>query len=116
MFKMVTKILGVIALTGWMGAANATLIFDFSWDSDNGRVTGEILGLVDNAVDQAASGVLITSVNGIDSSPIIDILAGREWLTLVNNFSVEFGVMITYEFVAVDDLTSITDAILMVET
>jgi hypothetical protein len=55
MFKKIAKLLGAIALTGWMGVANATLIFDFSWDSSNGKVTGEILGLVDNELSQVAS-------------------------------------------------------------
>jgi hypothetical protein len=45
MFKKVTKHIIAIALTGWMGVANATLIIDFSWDGRNGEVNGVIEGL-----------------------------------------------------------------------
>jgi hypothetical protein len=65
MFKMVSKILGVIALTGWMGVANATLIFDFSWDSSNGKIIGEIYGLSDDGDNMGATGLVLTSVDGM---------------------------------------------------
>jgi hypothetical protein len=86
MFKMVTKILGVIALTGWMGAANAALIFDFSWDSDNGKIIGEIYGLSDNGDNLEASGLVLTSVGGMQVS--IDVFNDPFWAVLFNEFSV----------------------------
>ncbi|PKG99503.1 PEP-CTERM sorting domain-containing protein [Paraglaciecola sp. MB-3u-78] len=97
MFKKVTKLLGAIALAGWMGVANASLIFDFSWESSNGKISGEILGLVDNASLQAASGVIITIVDG--DADYIDFLA--PFYNVSNNlFSVSGGVMVTSEFYA----------------
>lgn len=63
MFKKVTKLLGAIALTGWMGVANATLIFDFSWDSADGQIIGVIEGLEDNAGRQQATSVTLISPN-----------------------------------------------------
>jgi hypothetical protein len=100
MFKKVTKILGVIALTGWMGAANATLIFDFSWNSSNGTVTGEVLGLADNATGQQASGVLITSLNGITSAPSVDIFDSAIWDIFFNTFDVSGGQVVAWDFEA----------------
>jgi len=86
MFKKVTKLLGVIALTGWMGVANATLIFDFSWDSSNGKISGEILGLTNVVGSQGATGVVITSINGVDVS--IDVINDARWLLGTNIFHV----------------------------
>ncbi|PKG97582.1 PEP-CTERM sorting domain-containing protein [Paraglaciecola sp. MB-3u-78] len=100
MFKMITKILGVIALTGWMGAANATLIFDFSWNSANGTVTGEILGLVDNTAGQAATGLKITSVAGIyGGRPEWNIFDSSIWdAPAFNDFDVVGGAITRNEF------------------
>jgi hypothetical protein len=68
MIKKVIKLLGAIALTGWLGAANASLIFDFSFEDSNGiKITGEITGLQDNLSSQEASGVRILSVSDSDS-------------------------------------------------
>ena len=63
MFKKVTKLLGAIALTGWMGVANATLIFDFSWDSAGGQIIGVIEGLEDVIGSQSARSVTLISAN-----------------------------------------------------
>ena len=93
MFKMVTRILGVIALTGWMGAANATLIFDFSWDSDNGEIIGEIYGLSDNGVHQAATGIVLTSIDAMQVN--IDVFDDPFWDVKFNVFDVASG-KITY--------------------
>jgi hypothetical protein len=102
MFKKVTRILGVIALTGWMGAANATLIFDFSWNSVNGTVTGEILGLVDNTAGQAASGLMITSVTGMSGgSPDWDIFDSQHWFIQFNDFDVSGGQVVFFDFRAI---------------
>jgi hypothetical protein len=86
MFKKVTRILGVIVLTGWMGAANATLIFDFSWITPRGTVTLEVLGLVDNTAGQAATGIQITSVDGISCQALYcDLFESRLWNAPVYN-------------------------------
>jgi hypothetical protein len=86
---MVTRILGVIALTGWMGAANATLIFDFSWDSDNGEIIGEIYGLSDNGENMEASGFVLTSVGGTFVN--IDVFDLFDWSIDDNAFDVLAG-------------------------
>ena len=65
MFKKVTKLLGAIALTGWMGVANATLIFDFSWDTPNGEVIGVIEGLQDVLGVQSATSVTLISIDNV---------------------------------------------------
>jgi hypothetical protein len=101
MFKMVTRILGVIALTGWMGAANATLIFDFSWDSDNGEIIGEIYGLSDNGESMAATGIVLTSIDGMQVN--INVMDVPSWLVEYNDFDVSDGLMEKYEFEAILD-------------
>jgi hypothetical protein len=96
MFKMVTRILGVIALTGWMGAANATLIFDFSWDSDNGEIIGEIYGLSDNSEGMAATGIVLTSIDGMQVN--INVMDVPAWVVRFNDFDVSDGLLKRYEF------------------
>jgi hypothetical protein len=65
MFKKVTKLLGAIALIGWMGVANATLIFDFSSSTARDDVIrGSILGIGDLTTDAKATSVYIYSING----------------------------------------------------
>jgi hypothetical protein len=96
MFKMVTKILGVIALTGWMGAANATLIFDFSWDSSNGKIIGEIYGLSDNGVNMEATGFVLTSIGGMQVN--INVFEDDEWEVWNNSFDVLDGVIVEINF------------------
>ena len=64
MFRKVTKLLGAIALTGWMGVANATLIFDFSLGGSGNETIGEITGLVNDASDQSASSIRFTKLDG----------------------------------------------------
>ena len=85
MFRKVTKLLGAIALTGWMGVANATLIFDFSWDSSEGAVTGVIEGLIDSPIEQEAVQVTITSLNGIATD--FDLIGGSQ-IVYTNEFKV----------------------------
>ena len=85
MFRKVTKLLGAIALTGWMGVANATLIFDFSWDSSEGAVTGVIEGLIDSPIEQEALQVTITSLNGIATD--LDLIGGSQTV-FTNEFEV----------------------------
>jgi hypothetical protein len=92
MFSMVSKILGVIALSGWMGVANATLIFDFSWDSSNGKIIGEIYGLSDDGVDLNATGFVLTTVGGMQVN--INVFEDDEWEVFGNSFDVLGGEII----------------------
>jgi hypothetical protein len=63
--RKICALLAVVVFAGWTGAANALVVF-FSFDNVNGNVagtvSGRILGLVDNANNQAATSVLIDSV------------------------------------------------------
>ena len=98
MFKTVTRILGVIALTGWMGAANATLIFDFSWDSDNGKIIGEIYGLSDNGDNLSATGVLLSSI--AERIVRIDVINDPGWELHFNSFDVSEGFITNFDFLS----------------
>ncbi|PKG97023.1 PEP-CTERM sorting domain-containing protein [Paraglaciecola sp. MB-3u-78] len=89
MFKMVSKILGVIALTGWMGVANATLIFDFSWDSSNGKIIGEIYGLSDDGDNMGATGLVLTSVGVMHLN--YNVFEDNGWTVHNNSFDVMDG-------------------------
>jgi hypothetical protein len=93
MYKKVTKLLGAIALTGWMGVANATLIFDFSWDSPGGQIIGVIEGLQDIPGIQQATTVKITSANGIAQTYDLNNPA---FSTVFSNDFVVRGSKITY--------------------
>ena len=92
MFKQVTKLLGAIAVTGWMGVANATLIFDFSWDSADGQIIGVIEGLEDVPGTQSARSVTLISANNVSLN--IDY-ADRPYF---NAFSVIDGELSQVEF------------------
>jgi len=96
MFKMVSKILGVIALTGWMGVANATLIFDFSWDSSNGKIIGEIYGLSNDGGNMGATGLVLTSVGGMQVN--INVFEDDDWHVNTNLFEVKDGELIDASF------------------
>jgi|UPI0005925372 hypothetical protein len=98
MFKKVTKLLGAIALTGWMGVANATLIFDFSWDSSNGKIIGEIYGLSDDGVNMEATGLVLTSVGGTQVD--INVFEDIGWDVPVNYFDVLEGQIVGFDFSA----------------
>jgi hypothetical protein len=95
---MFTKILGVIALTGWMGVANATLIFDFSWDSSNGKIIGEIYGLSDDGVNMEATGLVLTSVGGMQVN--INVFEDDDWQVDNNDFDVLGGLLVGIDFFA----------------
>jgi hypothetical protein len=97
MFNKVTKLLATIALTGWMSLANATLIFDFSWDSEGGKISGEILGLVDNTAQQVASAVIVNSINGapVFLDFLVDTSIDPE---SISSFAVSDGVITDYNF------------------
>jgi len=86
MINKITKLLAIIALTGWMGVANATLIFDFSWDSSNGKISGEILGLTNEVGPQGATGVVVTRIFG--NRVNVDVVKDPGWMVDLNNFQV----------------------------
>jgi hypothetical protein len=98
MFKVVTRILGVIALTGWMGAANAALIFDFSWGSDDGKIIGEIYGLSDNVDGLRATGIVLTSIGGQQVN--IDTINDPFWDVTINTFVVLNKSIVGFDFLA----------------
>ena len=85
MFKKVTKLLGAIALTGWMGVANATLIFNFSYESQVGEVIGVIEGLQDVLSIQSATNVTIISIDNVAQR--IEFI-GPEYDVIKNRFSI----------------------------
>jgi hypothetical protein len=82
-----------------MGVANATLIFDFSFESDEGKVTGQILGLEDIAGRQHASSVSITGIAAGTSDIIIDV-NDVDWSISFNLFELQFGNIASARFVA----------------
>jgi hypothetical protein len=100
MFIKVTKLLLIIALTGWMGVAKATLIFDFSLDSNGGKISGQIFGLLDNVQTQSASAVTITNIHGdIVNKVFTDGVNADFW---INEFSVSDGELDSF-MLSVDD-------------
>jgi len=99
MFKEVTKLLGAIALTGWMGVANATLIFDFSWDSDNGKIIGEIVGLTNVGGTQSATGIVLSSIGGVIAD--IDVVNDPGWAVDFNSFQVVENVLSNWDFLSI---------------
>ena len=64
----IIKLTCALLLSAWVSSANATLIFDFSFEIlHNGgwyNVTGEIIGLNDNATGAASSVRIITNSGG----------------------------------------------------
>ena len=94
MFNKVTKMLLTIALTGWMGVANATLIFDFSLDSNGGQISGQIFGLLDTVQAQSASAVVITNVHG--DMVNIDLTDGINADYWINDFRVSGGELVSF--------------------
>jgi hypothetical protein len=106
MFKKAAKLLGAIALTGWMGVANATLIFDFSWDSDNGEIIGEITGMSPDGGIQFATGLVLTSVDGVAVD--IDVFNDPGWNVSDNDLYVADNIITFFSFfsVRVDPLDS----------
>jgi hypothetical protein len=69
MFNNIKRVAAVIALTGWMGVANASLIFDFSFGTTGNELIGEITGLVEG-IDgqlQSAERMEFTTATGIYS-------------------------------------------------
>jgi len=67
MFNNIKRVAAVIALTGWMGVANASLIFDFSYGTTGNELVGEITGLVDgiDGQSQSAASISFTTTTGI---------------------------------------------------
>jgi hypothetical protein len=67
MFNNIKRVAAVIALTGWMGVANASLIFDFSYGTTGNELVGEITGLVDgiDGLPQNTAIIRFTTTTGI---------------------------------------------------
>ncbi|XQW85114.1 hypothetical protein ACOYR1_18640 [Thalassotalea piscium] len=115
MKSQLTKVIMIILLTGWMGIAQASLIFDFEFSDGTDTISGEILGLVDNLSGQTASTVLLTSNTtsigvGIDFadmaySNIFDVNAGQ--ITSYNFTSSVFDSIYSYHLTLHDDSTDI---------
>jgi hypothetical protein len=75
MFNNIKRVAAVIALTGWMGVANASLIFDFSYGTTGNELVGEITGLVDEVDGQVQSAVSIrftTATGSYAAFPILE--------------------------------------------
>ena len=118
--RALTRYLSLFVVTAsFSTVAQASLIFDFSFDATDGTfpfqtagpITGTILGLQDNAVDQAATGVVITGVG--DHTPSFatpfDVIA-EGWFIGANTFDVVSGAITSWAFFAnnVDDPTGAT--------
>jgi hypothetical protein len=78
MFNNIKRVATVIALTGWMGVANASLIFDFSYEVPGSVLIGEVRGLVDgkDGQTQRADSLRFTTTTGIFSP-----LSGVEYVS-----------------------------------
>jgi hypothetical protein len=100
MFKIVTKLLGAIALTGWMGVANATLIFDFSFQFESGLETrGEIRFLGNSDLLQSATSVTLTRAFGYD----VAIIVHRYQIDYFGEHCVGVCTVFENEFIVKDD-------------
>jgi hypothetical protein len=111
--------LGALALTSFAAPASAALLnFDFSTSvignynapppggptDASGTVTGEIFGLADNTVGEAASDFIVNSMPalpGIPSTPW-DVFATAGWTITSNSFTVSGGVITAASFSAND--------------
>jgi hypothetical protein len=116
MKSQLTKMFTVVILTGWMGIAQASLIFDFEFSDGTSTISGEILGLMDNLSGQTASTVRLTSNTssigvGIDFadtaySNSFDVNAGQ--ITSYNfTSSVIESMVLNYGLVLLDDSSDI---------
>ena len=67
MFNNIKRVAAVIALTGWMGVANASLIFDFSYGTTGNELVGVITGLDDfkGGQWQSAKGIRFITATGV---------------------------------------------------
>jgi len=96
MNKKITNIIAALLMSGWVGVANASLIFDFSFtNSSNGGgiVTGEILGLLDNATGAATSVRVLTNSLGFG-------IGEYGSYPSLNTFTVDSGVLISFDFLS----------------
>lgn len=88
----IIKLTCALLMSAWVSSANATLIFDFSFtDRANGGnhyVTGEIIGLSDNATGAASSVRIITHEGGFGIGEYV----GAPWFNLftVDNQNITF--------------------------
>ncbi|KXI30971.1 PEP-CTERM sorting domain-containing protein [Paraglaciecola hydrolytica] len=97
MNKKMKNIIAALMLTLWGGTAQASLIFDFSFtnsvNNGGGIVTGEILGLLDNATGSATSVRVLSNSSGFGIGEYI----GSPGL---NVFTVFAGELISFDFVS----------------
>lgn len=96
MNRKITNIIAALLMSGWVGVANASLIFDFSFtNSSNGGgiVTGEILGLLDNATGAATSVRVLTNTLGFGIGEYVSN-------PVFNTFTVDSGVLISFDFLS----------------
>jgi hypothetical protein len=93
MFNNIKRVAAVIALTGWMGFANASLIFDFSYGTTGNELIGEITGLVEgrDGKIQSAVSLRITNATGYYAAflPIVFDHADSFTTTTNNQFVIE---------------------------
>jgi hypothetical protein len=103
MFNNIKRVAAVIALTGWMGVANASLIFDFSYGTTGNELVGEITGLVDGIDGQVQSAVSIrfttaTGAYAAFNEFSVDITDSQVYDTFYNQFVVVDKMIISYDF------------------
>jgi hypothetical protein len=98
MFKKVTKLLGAIALTGWVGVANATLIFDFSWEQSGKENKGEIRFIGNSLYAQPATNIILTKLS--DEDVYYDFVNMNSFNVSTNLFSVEDNMIVSGSFFA----------------
>jgi len=104
MFNNIKRVAAVIALTGWMGVANASLIFDFSYGATGNELVGEIAGLVDGIDGQVQSivGIRFTTATGIYaafSEHSVDITDSNVSDIISNQFVVVDQLIVAHDFV-----------------
>ncbi|WP_088329931.1 PEP-CTERM sorting domain-containing protein [Lacimicrobium sp. SS2-24] len=92
----IIKLTCALLLSAWVSSANATLIFDFSFTdilNGGGVISGEILGLSDNATGAASSLRILANSGGFGVGEYV----GNPSL---NSFTVVNGVLTNVSFVS----------------
>jgi hypothetical protein len=98
----ILKLAVALLVTTWVSSANATLIFDFTVTDGSGNtlVTGEILGLKDNATGAATSVKLSPLYAQTGVLDDFKLWNEQEW----NSFTVENGILVAGDYKAYDDV------------
>lgn len=103
----IIKLTCALLLSAWVSSANASLIFDFSFtDIDNGGgvVSGEILGLSDNASGAASSLRILTNSGGFGVGEYV----GNP---IFNYFTVSNGVLTFIDFLSFGSTNNAPDVL-----